>query len=175
MTLPVGWMCCETGDEGISVLIANKGKAQPGELWADSGCVRGVGGTKGHREFREYLKQFGLRPTGLKCNENFQFGDGNTETAKARWLYPTFLEGEYKGILDQCEVPADCPQLFSKSMLKSWDVDLRFGKQKIVINKFDIELPFSSRQLPIINIFDFTEKSLKKIWDTIPDHFKIQA
>ena len=65
------------------VLLASS-EMRPGELWADSGCVRGVGGTKGHKAFREYLKNYGLKPIPLKCNENFQFGDGNTETAKVR-------------------------------------------------------------------------------------------
>ena len=109
----------------------------------------------------------------LKCNENFQFGDGKVKTATKRWLYPTFVDGNYVGYLDQCEVKANCPQLFSKGMLKSWDVDLCFGKQEIHVNKFKKRIPFSPKQLPVINIFDFTEESLKKTWSKIPDHFKI--
>ena len=80
MTLPVGWMCCETGDEDISVLIVNKGKAQPGELWAVSGCVRGVGGDDQHEQWTEYLSQkFNLKPMVVPCNERFQLGDGHVE------------------------------------------------------------------------------------------------
>jgi len=58
-------------------------------------------------------------------------------------------------------------------MMKKWDVDLCFGKSKTKINKFGVEIPFSAKDVPIVNIFDFTAKTLSDQWDRIPDHFKV--
>ena len=33
-----------------------------GDLWADSGCVRTVGGQKAHDDLRKKMAQFGLQP-----------------------------------------------------------------------------------------------------------------
>ena len=70
-----------------------------GDLWADSGCVRGVGGEKEHINWARALKELGLKPLVAPCQEQFQFGDGNVVAAHKKYFYPTFLEGKYFWIL----------------------------------------------------------------------------
>ena len=41
-------------------------------------------------------------------------------------LYPVFLRGKFRGLLDIAEVPPHCPMLMSKNVLKKWDVDMCF-------------------------------------------------
>ena len=52
-----------------------------GDLWADSGCVRGVGGDQSHEKNRQHMIKLGLKPMVAACHEQFQFGDGNVEVA----------------------------------------------------------------------------------------------
>ena len=85
------------------------------------------------------------------------------------------LVEKFRGTLDQCSVDVNCPMLFSKRAMKTWDVDLCFGKEVTKINKFGEEFPFSASSLPIINIFDFTDKDLEAEWSKIPKQFKIEA
>ena len=67
-----------------------------GEMWCDSGCVRGVGAEAEHVRWAEYLKQhLNLKPVRDVCYEHFQFGDGNTVVSRDKCYYPTFLEGKY--------------------------------------------------------------------------------
>ncbi len=145
---------------------------QVGDLWADSGCVRGVGGEEGHTDNRNLLAQYGLKPIKVSCNEQFQFGDGHIEPSTTKYFYPTFVKGKFRGALDQAEVKKPCPQLMSKKTMKTWDVDLCFGSSTTRINKFGVELPFSERDVPIVNIFDFNAKDLQDEWHKIPAHFK---
>ena len=91
-----------------------------GDLWADSGCVRGVGGEDEHDKYRHYMSKLGLKPMVAQCNEQFQFGDGNVEIANKKYFYPVFIRGEYRGILDQASVPVNCPQLLSKMVMQNW-------------------------------------------------------
>ena len=107
------------------------------------------------------------------CHEQFQFGDGNVEIACKKYFYPVFIKGEYRGILDQASVPVNCPQLLSKMVMRKWDVDLCFGSEKTRINKFNVELPFSSSQVPIVNIFDVSTEQLASEWKKIPVYFKL--
>jgi DNA uptake protein ComE-like DNA-binding protein len=155
------------------VLQTTSSTMQIGDLWADSGCIRGVGGHGGHKRNRAYLQEYGLKPIQAQCHEQFQFGDGKIEPSVIKHYYPVFVKGEYRGTLDQAEVNCDCPQLLSKQMMKKWDVDLCFGKSQTKIHKFNVEFPFSAHDVPIVNIFDFDSKQLNEQWHKIPDHFKI--
>ena len=94
------------------------------------------------------------------------------EPAYKKYYYPVFVKGEFRGVLDQASVEVKCPQLLSKKVMKNWDVDLCFGKSKMKINKFGVNLPFSETGVPLVNIFDFTLEDLKKQWHKIPEHFK---
>ena len=52
-------------------------------------------------------------------------------------------------------------------------MDLCFGSGTTKINKFDVEMPFSDNDVPIVNIFDFTAQDVRNQWQKIPAHFKI--
>jgi hypothetical protein len=146
-----------------------------GDLWADSGCVRGVGGKDGHRANRKLLAEYGLKPIQVQCWEQFQFGNGEIVPSTTKYFYPTFITGIFRGALDQAEVDVACPQLMSKQMMKTWNMDLCFGSSTTKIKKFGVELPFSEKEVPIVNIFDFTAKDVREQWNKIPDHFKVSS
>ena len=112
-------------------------------------------------------ENLGLKTLQAPCAESFQFGDGNVEYAKKKIFYPVFIEGKYRGVLDQAEVNVDCPQLLSKMVMRKWDVDLCFGKSQTRINKFGVNLPFNNKSVPIVNILDVTSEQLKEQWDKI--------
>ena len=121
-------------------------------------------------------KELGLKPLKAACQEQFQFGDGNVEVAKEKYFYPCFVKGIYRGVLDQAAVDVTCPQLLSKQVMEKWDVDLCMGKKKTKINKFNVQVPFSTeKQVPVVNIFDITPEQLAAEWHRIPNHFKMQA
>ena len=146
-----------------------------GDLWSDSGCVRGVGGRQGHFNNRKHLLNYGLKPIRADCSEEFKFGNGDVEHSSVKYYYPVFIKGIFRGTLDQAEVNTACPQLLSKKMMKQWDMDLCFGKQITKMNKFGVQVPFSKeKDLPLVNIFDFTAEDVAKQWSKIPDHFKIK-
>jgi len=60
-------------------------------------------------------------------------------------------------------------------MMKAWNMDLCFGTSTSKIHKFGVEIPFSEKDIPIIDIFVFTEEDLKSEWLKIPDQFKIDT
>ena len=173
MTMPIGWICCETGEDDNFVFLTMKNKIQPGDLWADSGCVRGVGGEEQHQVWAEHLlKKLNLKPVVMPCNEQFQFGDGHVEKSTKKYLYPSFFLGKFRGVLDQASVPLKCPQLLSKGVMKTWDVDLRFGKGVTFIGKWNVEIPFNDKDIPMVNVFEVTPEQVQQQWHKIPDHFK---
>jgi len=157
------------------VLNITSSTMKVGDLWADSGCVRGVGGKDGHRENRKLLAEYGLKPIQVQCWEQFQFGNGDIVPSTTKYFYPTFITGIFRGALDQAEVDVACPQLMSKQMMKTWNMDLCFGSSTTKIKKFGVELPFSEKEVPIVNIFDFTAKDVREQWNRIPDHFKVSS
>ena len=157
------------------VLNITSSTMKVGDLWADSGCVRGVGGKDGHRENRKLLAEYGLKPIQVQCWEQFQFGNGDIVPSTTKYFYPTFITGIFRGALDQAEVDVACPQLMSKQMMKTWNMDLCFGSSTTKIKKFGVELPFSEKEVPIVNIFDFTAKDVREQWNKIPDHFKVSS
>ncbi len=61
-------------------------------------------------------------------NDSFQFGNGEVSEATQKALYPVFLRGEFRGLLDIAEVTPPCPMLMSKNVLKKWNVDMRLEK-----------------------------------------------
>ena len=97
------------GDDTRYILATTASKLQPGELWEDSGCVRGVGSKKEHEKCRKLLATLNFKPIRAECDELFQFGDGNVTQATGKFFYPVFLQNEYRGALNQAEVPVDCP------------------------------------------------------------------
>ena len=88
-------------------------------------------------------------------------------------LYPVFLRGEFRGLLDIAEVPPHCPMLMSKNVLKKWNVDMCFGQGCLKIHKFDVTIPFNEHDVPVVNILDVTKEQLKRQWNLIPDVCKL--
>ena len=147
---------------------------KPGQLWADSGCVRGTGGKKEHTKIQRYMRDvLGLTPVFAPCQESFQFGNGEVTRATRKVLYPVFMEGVYRGVLDEAEVPVDCPMLLSKMVLRKWDADMCFGKGVTRVNKFDLEVPFNEQDIPVINILDVTPDQIWNQWYQIPEQFRL--
>jgi hypothetical protein len=145
-----------------------------GDMWADSGCVRGVGGNKEHAKYRQFLAEnFHLKPIEAPCSDHFQFGDGVVKQAVKKYYYPVFLKNIFRGALDQARVDVDCPQLLSKGIMKKWSVDLCFGPGETRIHKFKVNVPFTSDDVPMVNIFDMDVQSVIDQWDKIPKHFKV--
>ena len=99
------------------------------ELWADSGCRKGVGGAKAHAEVQALYKKLGLVPVKLDKICHFAFGNGDPATSTVTWLYPIFIHGKYKGIIP---VPGVCPMLFSMNMMTYWGVviDANLGETR---------------------------------------------
>ncbi len=104
--------------EGLELVYAVASKLSVGELWADSGCRRGVAGSKDHHELKALMAKFGLKPTKEYKTQEFQFGDGKTAVSFVTWVYPVVIQGRYVGDIPLAEVAVPCPALFSKQMLK---------------------------------------------------------
>ena len=128
--------------------------SEPGELWADSGCVKGVAGKKNHALMQKKLATYGLKAIKVDKQDEFQFGDGEGATSDCAYVYPCVLNGNYVGQLTQAQVDVPCPSLFSKAMLKHWNCDLRFGDQVTKINRYNKEIPFR-KGTPYVDIFEF--------------------
>ena len=62
--------------------------------------------------------------------------------------------------------------ILSKSMMKQWSMDLRFGKGEIYIGKFSATVPFL-KDVPIVDIFDVDVQTIIDQWENIPRHFKL--
>ena len=164
-------VCYRTPDH--YVLQTSLTSMNMGDLWCDSGCVRAVGGKEQHAALKKHMAKFGLKPIQKSCQESFQFGNGQISYAIGASVYPVFVQGKYRGMLDIAEVPDDCPLLLSKSVLKKWDVDLCFGKGCMNINKFGVIIPFNEQEVPIVNITDVTKVQLSQQWSNIPDLVKM--
>ena len=117
-------------------------KLGTGELWADSGCVRGVAGRKAHQELQTMLDRYGLRPLKVYRKDEFQFGSGDCAVAQYSYMYPTALDGKYTGNIIEALVEVDCPALFSKQMLKSWGAIVDFGKDTLHFKKHDVTVEY---------------------------------
>ena len=92
---------------------------------------------------------------------------------KKKALYPVFLRGKFRGLLDIAEVPPHCPMRMSKNVLKKWDVDMCFGQGCLKIHKFDVTIPFNDCDVPTVDILDVTPEQLNGQWDLIPDICKL--
>ena len=106
------------------------------------------------------------------CHEQFQFGDGNVVASFKKYLHPCFLDGVYRGTMNQASVPVQCPQLLSKALMKTWNTDLCFGESMMKIHKFDYHKPFNKQDVPMVNIFEVTPHQVYANWHLIPKHFK---
>ena len=93
------------------------------------------------------VSEYNLEPVIVPCNEQFQFGSGHVEKASKK--HPSLLEGKYRGVLDQASVNLKCPQLLSKGVMKTWNVDIRLGKSVTFINELNVEIPFNERDILI--------------------------
>ena len=89
--------CIEkTAEEIHDILTAASKSLQLGELWADSGCIRGCGGKAQHEAWKRHLAIYGLQPSYLEGTEMFKFGDGKIVKSQGKFLYPVFLNGRYR-------------------------------------------------------------------------------
>ena len=138
------------------VLQTSINSLRVGELWADSGCVRAVGGQSSHEALRTKLAALGIQPVIKRTNDSFQFGNGEVSEAAHKALYPVFLCGEFRRLLDIVEVLPHCPMLMSKNVLKKWNVDMCFGKGCLKIHKFGVTIPFTESDVPTVDMLDAT-------------------
>ena len=111
------------------VLQTSINSLRVGELWADSGCVRAVGGRPSHEALRKKMAMLGIKPAIKNTNDSFQFGNGEVSEASQKALYPVFLRGKFRGLLDIAEVTPHCTMLMPKNVLKKWNVDGCCGKK----------------------------------------------
>ena len=155
------------------VLQTSINSLRVGDLWADSGCVRAVGGRLSHEALKKKMATLGIKPVMKRTHDSFQFGNGDVSEATQKALYPVFLRGEFRGLLDIAEVPPHCPMLMSKNVLKKWNVDMCFGPGCLKIQNFDVTIPFNEHDVPVVNILDVTKEQLKRQWNLIPDMCKL--
>ena len=135
--------------------------------------MRAVGGRASHEALRTKMASLGLKPMIKQTNDSFQFGNGEISESTQKALYPVFLRGEFRGILDIAELQPHCPMLMSKNVLKKWDADMCFGKGCLKIHKFGLKIPFNEQDVPIVNIMDVTPEQLKGQWNLIPGMCKL--
>ena len=120
----------------------------------DSGCFRCVAGKRTHAKMRDYLRRYGLKPLEINRVEEFVFGNCDTELSDKNFMYPVFLNGVLCDVIDFARITPECPPLVSKGKMKAWDVDLSFGKQKTIVNKFGHSAPYikDSPFLDLLNL-----------------------
>ncbi len=97
-----------------------------GQLWADSGCQRGVVRTETHSKLRALYAKYGMCPLrDVSSPQCFQFGDGNSTESVCVWWYPVFNQGKCKGNLPLAEIQGSpCPCLFSATMMDQGKVTM---------------------------------------------------
>ena len=70
------------------VLQTSINSLRVGDLWADSGCVRAVGGHKSHDALRKKMAALGIQPVIKSTHDNFQFGNGDVSEATQNIIVP---------------------------------------------------------------------------------------
>ena len=93
--------------------------------------------------------------------------------ASKKYFNPCFLDGMYRGTIDQASVDVQCPQLLAKCTMKIWNTDLCFGESMMKVHKFNYQKPFNEKDIPMINIFEVTSEQLVTNWHLIPKHYKL--
>ena len=68
-------------------------------------------------------------------------------------MYPVFLDGVLCDVIDFARIKPECPPLVSKGKMKAWDVDLSFGKQRTIVNKFAHSAPYI-KDSPFLGLLD---------------------
>ena len=165
-------MCVDqTAAQVYEILTAASRSLNLRELWADSGCVRGCGGKNHHDAWEKHLAIYGLKPEFLDDEECFKFGDGQIVKSIGKKLYPVFLNGKFRGILDLAIIDGNCPMLLSKTMMTKWGCTLDFGRKEMYLGKFGLVTSFNSRDVPIVNIMDFTKKDVRSQKACIPKEY----
>lgn len=145
----------------LLTLWAKTRSGNPGEMYQDSGCNRCVGGPEVHDAMQEFLKPYGIIPIRLDKREEFIFGNNQVEFSDCAFVYPVFLDGILRGSIDIARIPASCPALYSKGMMKQWRHKLDFEKQETHIGEFGLTYPFKDT-VPILNIFQMPARVTTK-------------
>ena len=109
----------------------------------DSGCFRTLSGWGIHEAMIAFLALYGLKPIMRPCQEEFVFGNGDTETSDVCFLYPVFFKGVHCDYLDIARIKSECPALIAKGKCRDWDIDMKFGSQMTKVNKFGHSFPFT--------------------------------
>ena len=146
------------------------------ELWADSGCRKGVGGAKAHAEVQALYKKLGLVPVKLDKICHFAFGNGDPATSTITWLYPIFIHSTYKGNIPIAEVPGVCPMLFSMNMMTYWGVVIDANLGETRSEKVHFKVPFKKGNngsdtpyIPMLQVGDLADLS-----HMVPKEFRLQ-
>ena len=132
-------------------------KATAGDMYQDSGCNRCVGGHEVHETWQKYLATKGLKPVMIPKQEEFLFGNNQTEMSDCAFEYPVFFDNELCGSLDMARIGVRCPALYSNGMMKTWKHVLDFDKQTTRIGAFNKEYPFRNG-IPILEIFQIPDQ-----------------
>ena len=140
------------------VLITKKSRA-PGQLWFDTGCRRCVAGPEDHLKIRAELAKIGLKPMVINKQEEFIFGDAKTATSDLAFVYPSFQNGKFSGVMDMARVPVPCPGLFSLDLAKLWECITDHANEQLVVQKYKRVWPFE-HGTPYLNMLDFTPETL---------------
>ena len=137
------------------VLLAKKARL-PGQMWFDTGCRRCVSGPEDHKKLQAALAKVGLKPMIIYKQEEFIFGDAKTATSDCAFVYPTFQNGKFSGVLDIARVPVPCPALFSLEAAKNWKCLTDHASECIIVQKFNRIWPFQDGT-PYLNVLDYKD------------------
>ena len=68
-------------------------------------------------------------------------------------MFPVFFCSKLCDVVDFARIEPECPPLLSKGEMKSWDVNMDFGREVIHIRKHSHSVPFTKHS-PCIDLFD---------------------
>ena len=152
-----------------NLVLMAKLTRRPGQLWFDTGCRRCVGGPEVHFRIQTALSKVGLLPMRIDKQEEFIFGDAKTSTSDCAFLYPSFLNGRFSGLVDMARVPVPCPGLFSLKQAKKWQCVTDHAKEQLIVKRHGRTFDFE-KSTPYIDILDF-EPDQKLDFSDLPLEF----
>lgn len=156
----------------ISVNITSK-SFSVGQRWCDTVCARGLGCLRQHAAIARVYRQYKLSPVTERCNDAFQFGNGQTEQATVTKTYPDFVTCIYRGSISQAVAKPNCPMLLSKAAMAERDTDLRVGRNALTLNTFGVTLPFAEVTVLVVGITDIDVSHCLDEWNRIPNWYKL--
>ena len=121
-----------------------------------------VSGPDDHVKMRNYLAKFGLQPTKHERYEEFICGDGHIDKSIVSWVYPVFIYGIFRGVIDIAECTVPCPPLFSLGMAEKWECISDHKKKQLILGKYRVTIPFR-KSTPYLDVLDLDVVSKETI------------